>query len=280
MLVVDDEAAIVDGVTMLLDFEAIETAGACDREAAMMIMSEGNYPLLVTDLCLNTVGEGLLLIDDVLRKNPSCRVLVLSGYLTPEIEEELLRRGVSAMVRKPAASAELVATVLELLACIEEQVEAPEDLDTLYLGLRRRLYDIPRRRFGLSHEGAEDVLQEAWILLLQKRAVIRAAAPWLAGAVANLSRQQIDRRVRRRENSEGNDVLNQFAHDTESDLDDVLAVREALAMLDDRGRMLCTMIAIEGLSYEDVSLATGLPLGSIGPLYIRAKKKLKATLNH
>jgi RNA polymerase sigma factor (sigma-70 family) len=280
VLVVDDETAIVDGVTMLLDFEAVETAGALDREAAMTIMNDVQYPVIVTDLCLNTVEEGLLLIDDVLRLNPLCRVLVLSGYLTTEMEEDLLHRGVAAVFRKPAASEELVAAVLELLACIEEEATETEDLETLYLTVRRRLYDIPRRRFGLSHDRAEDVLQEAWILFLQKRGGIRAAGPWLAGAVANLSRQQIDRGYRKRETFEGNEVLDLFVDDKASDLDDVLSVREALARLDERGQMLCTMIAIEGLSYEDVSLATGLPLGSVGPLYIRAKKKLKATLSH
>jgi RNA polymerase sigma factor (sigma-70 family) len=280
VLVVDDETAIVDGVTMLLDFEAIESSGACDREAAMTIMNDVNCPVVVTDLCLNTIDEGLLLIDDVLRFNPACRVVVLSGYLTPEMEEDLLHRGVAAIFRKPAASEELVAAVLELLGCIEEEAAKEEDLETLYLTVRRRLYDIPRKRFGLSHDRAEDVLQEAWILFLQKRGVIRAAAPWLAGAVANLSRQQIDRRVRKRETFEGNEVLDLHADERASELDDVLAVRQALATLDDRGRMLCTMIAIEGLSYEAVSVATGMPLGSVGPLYIRAKKKLKAALSH
>jgi RNA polymerase sigma factor (sigma-70 family) len=280
VLVVDDETAIVDGVTMLLDFEAIESNGASNRVAAMTIMNDIHFPVLVTDLCLNTIDEGLLLIDDVLRVNPECRVLVLSGYITPEMEKDLLHRGVAAIFRKPAASTELVAAVLELLGCIEEEAAATEDLETLYLTVRRRLYDIPRKRFGLSHDRAEDVLQEAWILFLQKRGLIRSAAPWLAGAVANLSRQQIDRQVRKRETFEGNEVLDLYVDQKASELDDVLSVREALATLDDRGRMLCTMIAIEGLSYEDVSVATGMPLGSVGPLYIRAKKKLKTVLSH
>lgn len=277
VLVVDDETAIVEGVTMLLDYEAIESASAHDRNAAMTILNQVSCSLVVTDLCLNTIDEGLLLIDDVLRVHPLCQVLVLSGYLTAEMEEELLRRGVSAVFRKPAASAELITSVLHLLAEIEGDAA---DLESLYLTVRRRLLDIPRMRFGLSHESAEDILQDAWILFLQKARAIRAAAPWLAGAVANLSRQLIDRRIRKRETFEGNDVLDLYVNENASELDDVLSVHEALATLDDRGRSLCTMIAIEGLSYEDVSLATGVPLGSIGPLYIRAKKKLKAALSH
>jgi DNA-directed RNA polymerase specialized sigma24 family protein len=42
--------------------------------------------------------------------------------------------------------------------------------------------------------------------------------------------------------------------------------------------MLCELIGLEQCSYEEVSAAAGLPLGSIGPLYIRAKNKLRAAV--
>ena len=60
--------------------------------------------------------------------------------------------------------------------------------------------------------------------------------------------------------------------------DAVLAVRQALARLDDRSRTLCSLIGLEQRSYEEVSMAENLPLGSIGPLYLRAKKKLRLEL--
>jgi RNA polymerase sigma factor (sigma-70 family) len=282
VLIVDDETAIVEGLTLLLDFEAIENAGASDRDGAMTIMQDMFFPVVITDLCLHSVDEGLGLIDDVLRLSPQSKVVVLSGYIDEETEEELLRRGVSAVMHKPATSEDLVAAVQELLAHIEEEAGADEDLDLerIYLTARKRLYDIPRRRFGLSHDRAEDVLQEAWLLFLQKRGVIRAAAPWLAGTVVNLSRQQIDRFVRKRESFEEHEVLDLHADGAAADLDDVLAVRQALAQIDDRGRTLCALIGIEGLSYEEVSAATGLPIGSVGPLYIRAKKKMRSVLSH
>ena len=57
-----------------------------------------------------------------------------------------------------------------------------------------------------------------------------------------------------------------------------IAVRQAMAGLDTNSRTLCALIAIEGYAYEEVSSRTGLPLGSIGPMYMRAKKKLRFAL--
>jgi RNA polymerase sigma-70 factor, ECF subfamily len=153
-------------------------------------------------------------------------------------------------------------------------------LESLYLNARKKLYAIPRVRFGLTHDQAEDVLQDAWLLFLQKRAAVESAGPWLAGAVVNLSRQTIDRRVRKREQPEELEALDRHVDESISDLNDVLTVRRALEQVDERARTLCALIGMDGMSYEEASAATGMPLGSIGPLYIRAKKKLRGVIAH
>jgi DNA-directed RNA polymerase specialized sigma24 family protein len=62
--------------------------------------------------------------------------------------------------------------------------------------------------------------------------------------------------------------------------DTVLAIHQALARLDDRSRTLCTMIGLEQRSYEEVSTAANLPLGSIGPMYLRAKERLRQAISN
>jgi hypothetical protein len=54
-----------------------------------------------------------------------------------------------------------------------------------------------------------------------------------------------------------------------------IVLRQALAGLDEQSRDLCILIAIEGYAYDEVSAKLGLPLGSIGPMYIRAKSKMR-----
>jgi len=53
-----------------------------------------------------------------------------------------------------------------------------------------------------------------------------------------------------------------------------------MSRLDDRSRSLCTLIGLEQLSYAEVSERLAIPVGSIGPLYIRAKEKLKQQLSN
>jgi RNA polymerase sigma-70 factor (ECF subfamily) len=281
VLVVDDEVAIVEGLTALFEFEQIRTVGANDRQSAETIVSDEFCPVIVTDLCLHTQLEGMMLLDSIRAKSPRSRIVILSAYATPELEEELLARGVSLVLRKPSSGDVIMEAVYALLDEIEKEAPAAEealDLEELYLTVRKRLYSIPRHRFGLSPDRAEDVLHDAWLLFLQKRGIIRAAAPWLAGTVANLARQQLDQKKRRRETPEEDAPMNEMADLRGGDVVDRLALEAALERVDERTRDLCVLIGIEGLSYDEVSATTNLPLGSIGPLYIRAKKKLRTML--
>lgn len=279
VLVVDDEFAIVDAVTTMLRFEEIESAGASDCEGAVALMSGVFFPVIITDLCLHSREEGLRLIDAVREQAPRSRVIVLTGYATPAMEDELLGRGVAVVLQKPALSSVIIDAVNALLDELEREAGDGEvSLEELYLTLNRKLQAIPRKRFGLSEQAAEDVIQDAWVLFLRKRGLIRDAAPWLSGTVANLCRQQLDRRVRRRETSD--DAAIAALAGNHGSLTDAIAVRQALARTEDRGRMLCTLIGMDGLSYEEVSTVTGIPLGSVGPLYIRAKKKIRTILEH
>jgi len=283
VLVVDDEIAIVEGLNALLTCENIENAGAQDCAGAEAILATQFFPVVITDLRLDTEEEGLRLVDSIRTNTPRTRVVVLTGYATRAMEEQLLASGVSLVLRKPAENDEIIAAIQALLAEIEHEapVGEPVDLEELYLTVRRKLYSIPRRRFNLPPDRAEDVIQEAWLLYLQKRGVIRTAGPWLAGTVANLARQQLDLNKRRPQAAgDESELLEQVIETRGGNMTDRISIRQALDRVDDRSRQLCELIGIEGLSYDEASAATGLPLGSIGPLYIRAKRKLRDVLSH
>jgi RNA polymerase sigma factor (sigma-70 family) len=283
VLVVDDEIAIVEGLTALLEWEKIGHADATDYATAAAIIAEEFFPVAITDLRLHTEEEGLRLLDAIRERSPRTRIVVLSGYITQAMENDLLANGVSLVLRKPAMSDEILDAVQTLLEEIEKEAPAgePVDLEALYLTVRKKLYSIPRHRFNLPHDRAEDVLQEAWLLFLEKRGLIRLAGPWLAGTVANLSRQHLDQRKRRPQTDDDPaEVFEKMVDVRGASLTDRISIEQALSRVDERTRMLCELIGLEGLSYDEVSAATGLPLGSIGPLYIRAKRKLRDVLSH
>jgi len=280
VLVVDDEETIVEGLRCLLDFEQIENGGAFDRLSAESMLEETFYSVIVADLRLHTNAEGLELLDGIRRISPRSRVLTLTGFATQELEDEVLRRGSTMVIRKPAEAPEILGAIADLLAEVEKLADAQEtlDLEQLHLGLRSLLHSIPRKRYGLTADEAEEVVQQAWLLFLEKRDLIRMARSWLIGTVSNLCKRQIGASMRHRETFVAGDALAELPEARIEPSDDNIALRQALESLNEQSRQLCILIAIKGYAYEEVSAMTGLPVGSIGPMYIRAKSKMRMAM--
>jgi RNA polymerase sigma factor (sigma-70 family) len=280
VLVVDDEQTIVLGLTSLLELEDIESAGAFDRLSAEAMIKGTFYSVILADVRLHTEAEGLELLEDIQRLSPRSRVLSMTAYATPELEREVRARGSSNVIRKPASDGQILGAIIDMLAEIEKLAAEETDLDLaeLQVHTRKILFSIAQRRYGLMLEEAEDVVQEAWLLFLERRGIIRSAPGWLAGTVANLCRRHIDRSVRSRKRFADDDGIENRTEGHAGGPEAGIAVRQAMAGLDANSRELCTLIAIEGYAYEEVSSRTGLPLGSVGPMYMRAKKKLRVAL--
>src|SRR3954465_6092709 len=98
VLIVDDEEMIVTGLSMLFNVERIESDGAFDRIGANELLAGQQYAGIIADLCLKTHEDGLGLVSDIKRNSPHSRVITMSGYLTPELEQEVKRRGSSLVL--------------------------------------------------------------------------------------------------------------------------------------------------------------------------------------
>lgn len=239
-------------------------------------MEDTFFPVIVADLRLRTDSEGLELLDGIRRISPRSRVVTLTGFSTPELDEEVLRRGAVMVIRKPAGGLEILEAISRLLAEVERLATSQDTLEfeALHLGLRKLLHSIPRKRYGLTSEEAEEVVQQPWLLFLENRDVIRKIRPWLMGTVANLCKHRIGLISRRRETFVGDQELAQIPC-TRVENDSEIALGQAMAVLDAQSRDLCRLIAVEGYAYDEVSAKLKLPLGSIGPMYIRAKSKMR-----
>ena len=141
VLIVDDEQAIVEGLMLICEAESIESEGAEDRVSAAELVRGMFYPVIVADLCLRTTKDGLQLLDDIRRLSPRSRVVTLSGYVTPEMHEEVTRRGVSVVLHKTESTEVIINTILELLAEIVREADADPglDLEALYLKVQKVL---------------------------------------------------------------------------------------------------------------------------------------------
>lgn len=275
ILVIDDDPVIVEGVCSMLEQHGMASVSASHCDAAEQLMAAEFFPIILSDLRMRTEDDGFRLLDAVRRISPRSCVATMTGYADAATEARLRERGAHLILHKPFDEHDLMAALRSMLAIVEaaEAEHGDDDLDALYTATLDTLQAVARGRYGFTTEDTEELVQEAWLLYLEKRSDVRTPKAWLSGTIANLCRQEIGRRTRDRARSAEIPVMAMSRND-----DDVLAIRQALAKLDDRSRMLCTTIGMEQRTYDEVSAATAIPIGSVGPLYMRAKEKLRMAL--
>jgi RNA polymerase sigma-70 factor (ECF subfamily) len=116
---------------------------------------------------------------------------------------------------------------------------------------------------------ADDVLQETYFRYLQRHPTGLPAAetrPYLFRIATNLLR---DRWRRRQESQWPEDFDQSHACDVETQLD----VRHVMQALKPKERELLWLAYVEGMSHQEIAIATGLAALSIRPLLFRARKK-------
>jgi RNA polymerase sigma factor (sigma-70 family) len=272
VLLVDDDVNILYGLQQLLELEQIGSATAIDATSASELITSQFFPLILADLRLRSETDGLELIERVSRLSPRSKVVAMSGFVTPAIEARARQAGAETVLQKPFDTDEFLTTIRSLLS---SSPAAIEDDEAIYRATTPRLRAMIARRYQLSRDESEDVLQQAWCVLLERRNEVRDVGAFLAGTVMNLSRQTIQRNVRELD-------LDSAPEEQVWAQNDVvrLSVQSALARLDERSRQLCSLIGLEQLNYAEVSERLSIPLGSVGPLYMRAKERLRRELTN
>lgn len=121
---------------------------------------------------------------------------------------------------------------------------------------------------------ADDVLQETYFRFLQRHPAGMPATetrPYLFRIATNLLR---DRWRSRQESQWPED----FDHSHACDVDTQLDVRHVMKVLKPRERELLWLAYVEGMSHQEIAIATGLTALSIRPLLFRARKKAASLL--
>jgi RNA polymerase sigma factor (sigma-70 family) len=173
-----------------------------------------------------------------------------------------------------------------LAACLE-RARAGEigALDDVVTELNPLLWHVARAE-GLTVDDAVDVVQTAWLELLRRIHEIRSTQALTAWLVTTVRRGAWrSNRRRRREHDVVTDVLaalpdpSPTAHD-QLELDERHRVLwRHFQTLSDRCRALLRIVAmIDRPDYGEVSVALGMPRGSIGPTRARCLAQLRASL--
>jgi RNA polymerase sigma factor (sigma-70 family) len=142
----------------------------------------------------------------------------------------------------------------------------------------RYVYAICTQAFRLGGHDAEDVFQEVFTRVYTHLDRLRddeAFRPWLAQLTRRMciDRLRAGAREAPTEEVEPGDV-----DETLSQLDDALAVHEAMAHLADNCREILDRFFAQDESYRTIGDALGLPSGTIASRISRCLDKLKAEL--
>jgi RNA polymerase sigma-70 factor (ECF subfamily) len=145
-----------------------------------------------------------------------------------------------------------------------------------------------------DRECADDIAQEVFVRVFAHRRNYRRGAKfstWLFTIAANLAKNEIRRRVRRR-NWFSLDALQEVLKDSAIQLADPAegsetalerqqlqeAVGRAIATVSEKYRLALVLRDIEGLSYEEIALVLNVPGGTVRSRINRARSMLKRKL--
>jgi len=174
-------------------------------------------------------------------------------------------------------------------------VDADRDVIATSLGQPQRFSAVFDRHYAVVHrylarragtQVADEVASATFVVAFERRASFRSesssALPWLFGIAANLLRE------RRREETRRTRLTMRIAaqpHARSSEsfsgchddaLDETLA--RALDALDDGQREALLLYAWAELSYEEIAVALGVPLGTVRSRLSRARTHLRSHL--
>jgi RNA polymerase sigma-70 factor (ECF subfamily) len=149
-----------------------------------------------------------------------------------------------------------------------------------YMPFHRRLYRVGYHLTGNAQD-AEDLLQDMYLKLWQKREDLKEEADMQAYLVTMMKNLFIDQRRHKRIDA-SEDIEAHASPPDERSLDEQIGSRDEvqqveglIRQLSERDAKIIQMHLIEDRSYEEIESDTGLSQGNIRIIVMRAKKKLK-----
>lgn len=114
VLIVDDEPSILSVLGTLLRAQSYDVMPARSGEAALALLAQQSFDLMVSDIRMGSM-DGMQLLRQVRREYPGMAVIMLTAYGTVETAVEAMKEGAFDYVTKPFKVDELLITVQRAL---------------------------------------------------------------------------------------------------------------------------------------------------------------------
>ena len=116
ILIVDDEPTILLALSHVLKTEGVEIITSSKMERAEEAVERYFFDLVIADIKMSGVlgKEGLELLTYLRNKSPETRVIIMTGYGSPEIKEEAYVMGAYYYYDKPVDITHLLGMIKKL----------------------------------------------------------------------------------------------------------------------------------------------------------------------
>jgi len=127
LLVVDDEESICFSMSEYFSLHGYKVDTASEMEEAEKLIEATEYKVVIQDLRLGATRnpDGLDIIKMIRDHNPQTRIIVLTAYGSTEMEDEAIRCGADAFLRKPKPLSQVAQVILGLLEAPPKQAARP-----------------------------------------------------------------------------------------------------------------------------------------------------------
>lgn len=108
VLVVDDEAMTRDLISSILSSKGHKCVTASDGVEALDKAGKDTFDAVITDIVMPNM-DGITLTKELLKRNPSIPVMVITGFTDEHYYEESVNAGATDFINKPFSIAEFLA---------------------------------------------------------------------------------------------------------------------------------------------------------------------------
>jgi len=115
VLIVEDEDVLLELLRGMLEANGFDVVVAMDGVEAVRLYRErrSGIDVVLTDMGLPALG-GWEVLEEVLKMNPSAKVICASGFLDSSIREEMIAAGAVEFIQKPYSYEGLVTLIRKL----------------------------------------------------------------------------------------------------------------------------------------------------------------------
>jgi signal transduction histidine kinase len=155
VLIVDDDDALADNLSEIVQMLAVRTTVAPDRRTALALAAEHDFDVALIDVRLPD-GDGLSLLEPLRARSPFVQSVMVTGDATVEGAIAAVRVAAFAYVLKPVSPPDLLDTVrraLEQSAILRERERLRRELERSERRNREIVESIPAFVLALDENG-------------------------------------------------------------------------------------------------------------------------------